>query len=70
MTAIETIIEIVKNTPDINEVTVMSDIAEYRENKRSGVEKLFGKLPVIYLQQLGGKVIAVQENHQGLQSEF
>ena len=67
MTAIETVIEIAKNSPDINEVTVMSNIAENtRQNKNSGIEKLFGKLPVIYLQQLSGKVIAVQENYLGL----
>ena len=29
MTDIETVIEITKNPPGINEVTVMSDIAEY-----------------------------------------
>ena len=29
MTVIETVIKIAKNIPDINEVTVMPDIAEY-----------------------------------------
>ena len=59
MTAIETIIEIVKNTPDINEVTVMLDVLNTGQNKSCGVEKLFGKLSVIYLQQIGGNIIVV-----------
>ena len=35
MTAIEIVIEIIKNTPDINEVAVMSDIAEYWAKKKA-----------------------------------
>ena len=35
MTAIEIVIKIAKNTPDINEVAVMSDIAEYWAKKKA-----------------------------------
>ena len=34
MTAIEIVIEFAKITPDINEITVMSGIAEYRAKQR------------------------------------
>ena len=34
ITAVEIAIEITKNTPDLNEVTVMSDIAEYRAKQK------------------------------------
>ena len=34
MTAIEIVIETAKNTSDINEITVMSDIAEYRAKQK------------------------------------
>ena len=34
MTAIEIVIEIAKNTVDINEVTLMSDIAEYQAKQK------------------------------------
>ena len=40
------------------------------QSKSAGVENLFGKLSVIYLRQLGGEVIVVQENYLELQSEI
>ena len=40
------------------------------QNKSSGVQTLFEKLPVKYNQRLGRKAITIQENCLGLQSEF
>ena len=47
----------------LNECQIQQNI---RQKKSSGVEKLFGKLSAIYLGQLDGKVIVVQENYLGL----
>ena len=48
----------------------MSDIAEYQAKQKLFSREIFGKLSAIYLGKLGGKVIVVQENYLGLQSEF
>ena len=43
MRAIETLIETAKNTPEINEVKVMSDIAEYRAKQKLWSREVISK---------------------------
>ena len=44
MTAIEIVIEITKNTPDINEVTVLSDITENQAKQKLWNREIIWKM--------------------------